>query len=145
MANQEINSDSNSMKVNFNAIGRITFASNPTAAINLQRLYTPLLTDFKHIPIVWSLIEQTFPEMETNDQKILFVAVAYKLYSPGSLLPEKAVNAPAGLRAAMAKHLKYRNGSNINSWLSFARVYIKNDRYCKRINKIINDFQVLDN
>ena len=130
-------------KINFNTVGRSWFATDPTAARMLLNKVTPMLIDTNLIAHVWNYINAYFgTDMEENNKRILFAGCVYKMFSPGSLLPAKAVNAPAGVRAEMAKVLGYVNGSNINSWKKIATVYVKNPKYNEaKLNIVIDHFK----
>jgi predicted Na+-dependent transporter len=122
-------------------IGRLTYFKNPEAAINLQKAYTPILSDFNLVAEIYLRIRIQFPELDQTDTNILFAACVYKMYSPASLLAARTANAPANMRKAIAYILGYKNGTNINYFASMARSYVKNARYVAKIDQITETFK----
>jgi hypothetical protein len=124
------------MNINYQLIGRLTYAKNPDAALTLQREFTPTMKDFSLVPLICKLVEQAYPYLDESDTKTLIAATIYKLYSPASLLKARCSNAPAGMRIALSNALGYKNGSNINFYQERARAHVKNPRYLKKIESI---------
>lgn len=129
------------MRVNYELIGRINYALNPQDGLMLQDKYTPSLKDLKHIPEIYAVICNTYPDLEQYDKNVLITACIYSLYCPASLIAAKVQNAPTNMRRAIADLLEYENATNINYWHDIARAFIKNPRYVQKIERIAEHFK----
>lgn len=127
--------------MNFNTLGRIYTHQNPEQVRNLRMHYVPMLSDYKYVPEIYQIIKQQHSELDATDTKILFAAVVYKMYSPATLLAARVQNAPANMRKAIAEVLGYKNGTNINYFQAIARAHVKNPRYVKKIESIMEHFK----
>ena len=128
-------------KINYDRLGRITAALNYENALALHKQYTPVLKDLKHLPKIYSLICNTFPDYGQFDRNVLIAACIYQLYSPASLLKGRCSKAPAGMRKVVAELLGYDNATNINYWQDKAKAFVKGRRYVGKMKIIIQHFE----
>ncbi len=119
-------------------IGRLIIIHMPERAKEIIEKYTPKLTDQRLIPLICDRVVSTYPDLDQFDRNVLITASVYSLYTPATLIG--AVNAPAGMRKAIADALGYDNGTNINYWQNKASSFIKSARYIKKVETITDQF-----
>ena len=131
----------NSPKINYELLGRIQYALDPISAIETNKNYSPVLRDLTQIPKIYSLICNTYPELQQFDKNVLIAACIYQLYCPAALLATRVRNAPANMRNTIADLLGYENGTNLNYWQDKARAFVKGKRFLSKMEPIINHFK----
>lgn len=123
----------------YDQIGRLASIIMPDLVSEIKSKFTPILKDISHIPEICRRVISTYPQLDQFDRNVLISAAVYSLYSPATLIG--AVNAPAGMRKAIADVLGYENGTNINYWQNKASSFIKSERYIKKVQTVTNHFK----
>lgn len=119
----------------FAEIGRTMYAIHPDLVLRTCQEYKPVLKDLSYLSAIYAEMVMRYPDLDLTDQRILFVAIAYKLYWPSSLLG--VGKARPDLRKAIADVLGYVNGENVNRWLGITKAYMKNQAFRAKVNKIV--------
>jgi hypothetical protein len=130
-------------------LGRVLKIMYPEIAADLLTKIKPLSSDLTLLPKILEGIDLIYEDLEMPDKKILFVAVAHKMYSPACLFDKYVAKLPTGLRDEMAQCLGYVNSEMINFNKSFVYPHLKNPRYLNKMQRIIDyvlgNQQELDN
>ena len=125
----------------YTQLGRMATKYMPDLVKQIEEKYTPAQSDIRQIPTIWKKVQYGFPELDRTDQFVLTIACVYFLYCPAALIAEGVVNAPAGVRRAIADAIEYNNGTMINYFLGRSRVHMKNRRYIIKVETITAEFK----
>ena len=120
-------------------LGRVATIKFPELVKEIEAKYSPALKDLKHIPEICERAMAYLPFLSQYDRNVLVSACVYQLYCPASFIG--CANAPANMRKAIADVLGYQNGTNLNYWHSIACAFMKNPRYAKVVESIIEEFK----
>lgn len=121
-------------------IGKMVLQHYPDLAKEIMSKVIPQCEDPWYIPEIWQFITTTFTKLGKTDKNTLFVAVIYKMYAPSTFAGKGIGKLPAGIRPLASKLIDQKNPEMINYYFSFAIPNLKNPRYLKKVQTIIDGF-----
>lgn len=126
---------------NLDTLARIIAKTNPEAFKAAEKLCAPMLKDIKFIPMIYSSIRETFPEMDKTDESILLTACVYSAYAPATLIAQGIQRAPNGIRAAMCELMEWKDEPTVNYYQDKGRAYVKNPKFRERMALVMGEFE----
>ncbi|WP_158797668.1 hypothetical protein [Pedobacter sp. L105] len=126
---------------NLDTLAKVIAKTNPEAYKAAEILCAPMLKDIKFIPMIYSAIRDTFPEMDKTDESILLAACVYSAYAPATLIAQGIQRAPNGIRAAMCELMQWKDEPTVNYYQDKGRAYVKNPKFRERMALVMEGFE----
>lgn len=118
---------------------------HPEVVREIEREFSPMLKDVKHIPAIFEEVNNQFPELSDNQKTDLFVYCAYEAYAKPTLVGQGVDRAPNGLRQEICKVMNWNHATSVNEVQDRVRVYFKEGSartaFLPKVNAVMMGFE----